>query len=71
MTTSDSKGNLKESAVSTAPSPSNPVAAAVASAGTTGGSGSQPTLAPTNHLEIPTNNPNLLSPDMLSQRRGT
>lgn len=27
-------------------------------------------LSAANHLEIPTNNPNLLSPDILNQRRG-
>lgn len=27
-------------------------------------------LSAANHLEIPSNNPNLLSPDILNQRRG-
>lgn len=35
------------------------------------GSGSGPhLLSAANHLEIPSNNPNLLSPDILNQRRG-
>lgn len=34
-------------------------------------SGSGPhLLSAANHLEIPSNNPNLLSPDILNQRRG-
>lgn len=42
----------------------------------TAGSGQPITTAPqllsaANHLEIPMNNPNLLSPDILNQRRGT
>lgn len=58
--TSESKSNLKESATTAQPAP-------------TASSGPQAahTQAPTNHLEIPSsNNPNLLSPDILSQRRG-
>lgn len=61
MAASDSKSNIRESATAATASSSNPVAASVAS---------QATQAPTNHLEIPANNPNLLSPDILSQRRG-
>lgn len=54
LPTSDSKQNLKECAAA----PSTPATS------------QQQAQAPTNHLEIPSNNPNLLSPDILSQRRG-
>lgn len=50
-----------------APSESKANLATVPTPPTTLGPQSQ---APKNHLEIPTNNPNLLSPDVLSQRRG-
>lgn len=52
----DSKVNLKESTgVPTA---------------TTASTLGPPSLSVGNHLDIPQNNPNLLSPDVLSQRRG-
>lgn len=52
----DSKTNLKESAgVPTT---------------TTASTLGAPSLSVGNHLDIPQNNPNLLSPDVLSQRRG-
>lgn len=38
-------------------------------AGSSGSSGPH-LLSAANHLEIPSNNPNLLSPDILNQRRG-
>lgn len=52
----DSKANLKESA-------------GVPTTTTTSTLG-PPSLSVGNHLDIPQNNPNLLSPDVLSQRRG-
>lgn len=81
MTSSDSKHNLKESTSAMASSGgggnmSSGGNAALTSVVTGGGSGSsgaigsQP-LSAANHLEIPSNNPNLLSPDILNQRRGT
>ncbi|KAL7046919.1 hypothetical protein ACKWTF_002741 [Chironomus riparius] len=54
---SDSKTNLKES---TGGIPT-----------TTSSTLGPPSLNVGNHLDIPQNNPNLLSPDMLSQRRGS
>ena len=56
MIVSDSKTNLKEA---TGGIPT-----------TTSSTLGPPSLNVGNHLDIPQNNPNLLSPDMLSQRRG-
>lgn len=56
ITISDSKQNLKEAS---SPFTTNPSTLGGSLLGSTG-----------NHLDIPTNNPNLLSPDVLSQRRG-
>jgi potassium channel subfamily T member 1 len=57
ITRSDSKSNIKESGT----------ASSGATLGSTLGAGSNSA----NHLELPSNNnPNLLSPDILNQRRG-
>ncbi|XP_055311132.1 potassium channel subfamily T member 2 isoform X3 [Sitodiplosis mosellana] len=73
MTTSNSKQNLSE-AVSGAPAPqtaSNPSTAVVGGAGASSSGSGPHLLSAANHLEIPSNNPNLLSPDILNQRRGS
>lgn len=75
MTSSDSKHNLKESTSTMAPgggmgSGGNAALTSVVTGGSSAAIGSQP-LSAANHLEIPSNNPNLLSPDILNQRRGT
>ncbi|XP_055529615.1 potassium channel subfamily T member 2 isoform X5 [Wyeomyia smithii] len=58
ITLSDSKSNLKEAST----------LATTTTASTLG----PPAITTANHLEIPTNNnPNLLSPDILNQRRGS
>lgn len=60
ITVSDSKTNLKE--------PSSPATATIPSSTQLG----PPAITTANHLEIPSNNnPNLLSPDILNQRRGS
>jgi hypothetical protein len=60
---SDSKTNLKESTgVCSANTGGLPT--------TTSSTLGPPSLSVGNHLDIPHNNPNLLSPDVLSQRRG-
>uniref|UniRef100_A0A182LZG7 RCK N-terminal domain-containing protein n=1 Tax=Anopheles culicifacies TaxID=139723 RepID=A0A182LZG7_9DIPT len=70
ITISDSKSNLKESAAA-------PFAGTTHTTNTTTTTTTQSTLGPpaiasANHLEIPSgNNPNLLSPDILNQRRGS
>lgn len=76
MTSSDSKQNLKQS-TSAMPSSGgnmsgggNAALTSVVTSGSSAAIGSQP-LSAANHLEIPSNNPNLLSPDILNQRRGT
>lgn len=48
----------------------NAALTSVVTGGSSAAIGSQP-LSAANHLEIPSNNPNLLSPDILNQRRGT
>uniref|UniRef100_A0A182QNB1 RCK N-terminal domain-containing protein n=1 Tax=Anopheles farauti TaxID=69004 RepID=A0A182QNB1_9DIPT len=67
ITISDSKSNLKENAMAAFP------ATTLANTTTTTQSTlGPPTISSTNHLEIPSgNNPNLLSPDILNQRRGS
>lgn len=78
MASSDSKQNLKDTSAATGVAATaaatvgggNVSTTAAASAG--GSSSAAPQLlSAANHLEIPTNNPNLLSPDILNQRRGT
>lgn len=75
MNTSDSKANLNESATAQSSAQSGSAIATSGGGGTSmlnvGGSNAGPQLlSAANHLEIPTNNPNLLSPDILNQRRG-
>lgn len=70
MTSSDSKTNLKESTSAMSSGGGGNVAlTSVVTGGSSTAIGSQPQSA-ANHLEIPLNNPNLLSPDILNQRRG-
>lgn len=79
MTSTDSKHNLKESTSTAMPSSGavggnvcgggNAALTSVVTSGSSTAIGSQP-LSAANHLEIPSNNPNLLSPDILNQRRG-
>ncbi|XP_039435928.1 potassium channel subfamily T member 2 isoform X31 [Culex pipiens pallens] len=64
ITVSDSKQNLKEALAGTTP--------ATPASVTTQSSLGPPAITTANHLEIPSNNnPNLLSPDVLNQRRGS
>lgn len=73
MRTSESKHNLKETTspmATTTTGGGDTQATCVGSGGTSVNLGTQ-LLSAANHLEIPTNNPNLLSPDILNQRRGT
>ncbi|XP_055606305.1 potassium channel subfamily T member 2 isoform X5 [Uranotaenia lowii] len=61
ITVSDSKTNLKEAAAASTPATA-----------TTQSTLGPPAISTANHLEIPSNNnPNLLSPDILNQRRGS
>uniref|UniRef100_A0A1Y9H205 RCK N-terminal domain-containing protein n=1 Tax=Anopheles dirus TaxID=7168 RepID=A0A1Y9H205_9DIPT len=69
ITISDSKPNLKECAA--APFAATTLATATTTT-TTQSTLGPPTISSANHLEIPSsNNPNLLSPDILNQRRGS
>lgn len=76
MHTSDSKANLNEAA--TTGQSSTQAGGGPVTGGVGGGSNLNVTsvnsgpqlLSAANHLEIPSNNPNLLSPDILNQRRG-
>jgi len=62
---SDSKQNLKESSM-----PVTCSANTMATTTTVGLPTATTALIPANHLELPlTNNPNLLSPDVLNQKR--
>uniref|UniRef100_A0A8W7P4L9 RCK N-terminal domain-containing protein n=1 Tax=Anopheles coluzzii TaxID=1518534 RepID=A0A8W7P4L9_ANOCL len=68
ITISDSKSNLKESAAT----PFSTTAHTTTTTTTTQSTLGPPTISSANHLEIPSgNNPNLLSPDILNQRRGS
>ncbi|XP_053665571.1 potassium channel subfamily T member 2 [Anopheles marshallii] len=70
ITISDSKPNLKESVV--APFAGNTQTTTATTTTTTQSTLGPPTISSANHLEIPSgNNPNLLSPDILNQRRGS
>ncbi|XP_031621144.1 potassium channel subfamily T member 2 isoform X2 [Contarinia nasturtii] len=76
MTTSNSKLNLSEistgtAAAQSAPNPSNPNTTTSGGAGASSSGSGPHLLSAANHLEIPSNNPNLLSPDILNQRRGS
>ncbi|XP_050073377.1 potassium channel subfamily T member 2 isoform X11 [Anopheles maculipalpis] len=69
ITISDSKSNLKESAAAPFAGTTHTTTTTTTTTQSTLG---PPTISSANHLEIPTgNNPNLLSPDILNQRRGS
>ncbi|XP_035791873.1 potassium channel subfamily T member 2-like isoform X19 [Anopheles albimanus] len=72
ITISDSKPNLKETAASVTLAAHTTTATATTTTTTTQSSLGPPAISSANHLEIPSgNNPNLLSPDILNQRRGS
>ncbi|XP_050093225.1 potassium channel subfamily T member 2 isoform X16 [Anopheles aquasalis] len=72
ITISDSKPNLKETAASVMLAAHTTTATATTTTTTTQSSLGPPAISSANHLEIPSgNNPNLLSPDILNQRRGS
>uniref|UniRef100_A0A182IR49 RCK N-terminal domain-containing protein n=2 Tax=Anopheles atroparvus TaxID=41427 RepID=A0A182IR49_ANOAO len=66
ITLSDSKSNLKDVHAHTGAALTN-----ITTTMTTQSTLGPPTISSANHLEIPSNNPNLLSPDILNQRRGS
>ncbi|XP_035911770.1 potassium channel subfamily T member 2 isoform X3 [Anopheles stephensi] len=69
ITISDSKSNLKESAAAPFAGTTHTTTTTTTTTQSTLG---PPTISSANHLEIPSgNNPNLLSPDILNQRRGS